>query len=340
MTMIETPGRVIETPPLAVPGDDARTELLADVLAHVRLSGALFMRGSYSAPWGLETPGNCDLVELLAPGAERLLVFHLVRSGTVIVTANGHRVEVSAGDVVVMPNADRHIMTSHDTADITPIGELLPPTPWSDIPMISTGGGGEATEIVCGYFRCDELLFNAFLRRLPPLFKVRPEGRASALLGAAVDYALEDGSRSGGVTAMAHVTEMLLSEALRLYADQADDSSGWLTATSDPVVGRALKLLHAEPTRDWSVDELARRANSSRTVLGERFKALLGQSPMRYLVEWRMQLAADLMRTTSIKLADVAERSGYGSEAAFSRAFHRHVGASPAQWRDQLQARA
>jgi transcriptional regulator GlxA family with amidase domain len=75
-------------------------------------------------------------------------------------------------------------------------------------------------------------------------------------------------------------------------------------------------------------------------VLGERFKALLGQSPMRYLVEWRMQLAADLMRTTSIKLADVAERSGYGSEAAFSRAFHRHVGASPAQWRDQLQARA
>src|SRR3569623_2284090 len=174
-------------------------------------------------------------------------------------------------------------MTSHDTADITPIGELLPPTPWNDFPVVRAGGGGEPAEIVCGYFRCDELLFYAFLRRLPRLFKVRPEGRASALLGAAVDYALEDGSRSGGVTAMAHVTEMLLSEALRLSADQADDSSGWLTATSDPVVGRALKLLPAEPTRDWSVDELARRANSSRTVLGERIKALLGPTQMRNL---------------------------------------------------------
>jgi AraC-like DNA-binding protein len=341
MTMIDRPARLIETPPVLPPpvGEDVRADLLSDVLKHIRLSGALFLRGSYTAPWGLESPGNCDLVDLLAPGAERLLVFHVVREGEVVVRAQNRRVELSAGDVVILPNADRHVMESLDTSGATSIRELLPPAPWNDIPVVSTGGGGEPAEIVCGYFRCDELLFNAFLRRLPPIFKVRPEGRASVLLGAAIDYALEDGSRSGGVTAMAHVTEMLLSEALRLYADQADDSSGWLAATSDPVVGRALKLLHAEPLRDWSVDELARRSNSSRTVLGERFKALLGQSPMRYLVEWRMQLAADLLRTTSIKLADIAERTGYGSEAAFSRAFSRHVGMSPAQWRDSVQGR-
>jgi len=193
--------------------------------------------------------------------------------------------------------------------------------------------------MVCGYFRCDELLFNAVLRRLPPVFLIRPSGAAAALFNAAVDYALEDGSRSGGVTAMDHVTELLLRESLRHYAEQASDASGWLAATSDPVVSRALKLLHDDPGRDWSADDLARRANTSRSVLGARFKALLGQSPIRYLVEWRMQIAADLLRTSDLKLAAIAERAGYGSEAAFSRAFRRHLGQWPAEWRESLTVR-
>ena len=193
--------------------------------------------------------------------------------------------------------------------------------------------------MICGYFRCDELLFNTVLRRLPPVFAVRPAGRVATLLDAAVDYAVEDGSRCGGVTAMDHINELLLTEALRLHADQASDADGWLAASNDPVVGRALKLMHDEPDRDWNAEELARRANTSRSVLGERFKALLGQSPIHYLAEWRMQLAADLLRTTQLKLAAVAERAGYGSEAAFSRAFRRHVGQSPAEWRDKLVVR-
>ena len=335
MTMTETPGSVIETPSFS-DSTDHRDALLADLLSHVRLSGALYLRGNYTAPWAFESPGNCDLVDLLAPGAERLLVFHIVRKGRVRVHSLGHCVELSAGDMAVLPNADRHIITGPDDAghSAIPIAELLPPAPWNDIPVLHAGGGGDTSEMVCGYFRCDELLFNTVLRRLPVVFAVRPTGRVARLLDAAVDYALEDGSRSGGVTAMDHITELLLTEALRLHADQATDADGWLAASSDPVVGRALKLMHDEPERDWSAEELARRANTSRSVLGERFKALLGQSPIRYLVEWRMQIAAELLRTTALKLADVAERSGYGSEAAFSRAFHRHLGVSPAQWRE------
>lgn len=339
MTMIETPGDVIETPP-PLDRADRRTELLGDLLSHIRLSGALFLRGHYRAPWALDSPGNCDLAQLLSPDAERLLVFHTVRSGRVVVTSKGYSVELGPGDMAVLPHADRHLLSSVEPAPPMPISRLLPPPPWIDIPVVEVGtGNGEAAEMVCGYFRCDELLFNAVLRRLPPLFAVRPSGYAATMLDAAVNYALADGSRSGGVTAMDHVTELLFSEALRLYAEQTPGTHGWLAAASDPVLSRALKLMHDDPSHDWTAEELARRANTSRSVLGERFRAMLGQSPIRYLVEWRMQLAADLLRSTELKLAVVAERSGYGSEAAFSRAFHRHLGQWPAEWRDGVALR-
>jgi len=337
MTMIETPGLVIETPSVGVTPGYSDT-LITDLLSHIRLSGALFLRGHYSAPWALDSPGNCDLAELLAPKAERLLVFHTVRSGHIKVTARGMTVEGGPGDMIMLPHADRHIMAARSGGQPMLIADMLPPPPWKEIPVVEIGGGGETADVVCGYFRCDELLFNAVLRRLPPLIVVRPEGSVATLLNAAIDYALEDGSRSGGITAMDHVTEMLLRETLRIHAGEADEAGGWLAAVSDPVVGRALKLIHDDPERDWSADALARAANTSRSVLGDRFRALLGQSPIRYLVEWRMQIAADLLRTTELKLAAVAERVGYGSEAAFSRAFRRHVGRAPAEWRGRLPA--
>ena len=339
MTMIETPGLLIETPSQDCPSEHS-SDLIADLLSHVRLSGALFLRGRYSTPWALESPGNCDLVDLLTPQAERLLVFHTVRKGSVTVRALGMTVEGGPGAMIMLPHADRHIMGSAQPGQPMPIAQMLPPPPWKDIPVVELGGGGDEAEIVCGYFRCDELLFNAVLRRLPPLIVVHPEGSVATLLNAAIDYALEDGSRSGGITAMDHVTEMLLRESLRLYAGEAGEGGGWLAAVNDPVVGRALKLLHDDPERDWSAAGLARAANTSRSVLGDRFRSLLGQSPIRYLVEWRMQIAADLLRSTELKLAAVAERVGYGSEAAFSRAFRRHVGQAPAEWRGRLAAGA
>lgn len=338
MTMIETPGDVIETPSRRAQSDH-RDALLSDLLSHIRLSGALFLRGRYSEPWAFNSPGNCDLAAILSPDAERLLVFHTVRKGTVRVMVKGREVIAGPGDMVVLPHADRHVLSGRQLSDPVPVQSLLPESPWSDIPILTFGGGGEVSELVCGYFSSDELLFNAVLRRLPPVFVVRPSGRVAALLEAAIDYALEDGSRSGGMTAMDHVTGLLLREALRLHAEDTSENHGWLAATSDPVVSRALKLLHDDPTRDWSADDLARQANTSRSVLGARFKVLLGQSPIRYLVEWRMQIAADLLRTTNLKLAAIAEQTGYGSEAAFSRAFHRHVGQWPAEWREAVSAR-
>jgi AraC-like DNA-binding protein len=330
MTMIETPSALTATPVRAAAA--TATTLLSDVLGRIRLTGALFLQGAYGAPWAFDSPGSCALVDLLAPGAERLIVFHVVRKGHLWVSASGHHVELEAGDLAILPAAHRHLMGSADAVAPVQIAELLPPTPWNGIPLLRHGGDGEVTELVCGYFRCDELLFNAFLRSLPPVIRIRPSGSTAALLNAALSRALEDGSGAEGATA-ARLPELLLVEALRLYSSEAPLPTGWLAATNDPVVGRALKLIHDDPLRDWTADDLARAAATSRSVLGERFRALLGQSPIHYLVEWRMQLAANLLVSTDLRLAAIAERSGYGSEAAFSRAFHRHVGMSPAQWR-------
>jgi AraC-like DNA-binding protein len=125
-----------------------------------------------------------------------------------------------------------------------------------------------------------------------------------------------------------------LAEALRLYSTTAPQATGWLAATNDLIVGRALRLIHDDPLHDWTVDSLARACATSRSVLAERFRDLLGQSPIHYLLEWRIQLAANLLVSTDLRLAAIAEQAGYGSEAAFSRAFRRHVGTSPAQWRE------
>lgn len=328
MAMIATPSEMIATPARASAGLAAG--LLQDVLGRLRLSGALFLKGENGAPWSFDSPGACVLADVLAVDAERVIVFHVVRHGRMWVSASGHHVVVEAGELAILPAAHRHLMGSEGLVAPVPIRELLPPRPWNEIPTLRHGGAGEVTGLVCGYFRCDELLFNSFLRSLPPVLKVRPSGSAALLLDAALDRALEEGP---GCQAEVRLPELLLVEALRIYSLQTPAATGWLAATNDPVVGRALKLLHDDPLRNWSVDDLARAAATSRSVLGERFRVLLGQSPIHYLLEWRMQLAASLLVGTELKLAAIAERVGYGSEAAFSRAFHRHVGVSPAQWR-------
>lgn len=329
MTMIETPSGVIGTPSRG--STSTASGLLADVLGRIRLSGSLFLKGEYSSPWAFDSPGNCALIDLLSPGAERLIVFHTVRRGALWITAAGHRVELQAGDLAILPASHRHLMGSHEMVEPVQISDLLPPAPWSDVPVLQHGGNGEVTELVCGYFRCDELLFNSFLRSLPPVIRIRPVGSAATLLEAVLSRALEDGPVGDGSTV--RLPELLLVEALRLYSSEAPLATGWLAATNDPVVSRALKLIHDDPLHDWTVAELSRAAATSRSVLGERFRQLLGQSPIHYLAEWRMQLAANLLVATDLRLSAIAEQAGYSSEAAFSRAFQRHVGKSPAQWR-------
>jgi AraC-like DNA-binding protein len=305
----------------------------------VRLTGAIFFRTEFRAPWAYTSPPMVELVGALPPGSGSLVMFHIIAEGNCwIAMHDGVKRPLSRGDVVVMPYADAHSWGSVEPAEPVSITTLLPPPPWTEFPHIDYGGDGETTRVVCGYLRGDAVLFDPVLRALPSLFVVRPpDGPAAAWLHASVEYALTDPPPvyQGLSRANQRLPELLFTEVLRLYLHESGDAdlTGWLAALRDPVVGQALSLLHADPAHDWTVAELAAAVAASRTVLVDRFRALLGRPPIRYLTEWRLNLASGLLRTTAMGVAEIGAKVGYTSEEAFSRAFKRSLGQAPAHWR-------
>lgn len=336
--MIRTPSRLTGTPDLGTsPGPDP-FEIVPKVLELVRLTGAIFFRSEFRAPWAYTSPPTVELTNAIPPGPGSLVMFHIVVDGHCwVALENGVRHELSPGDVVVMPYGDANSWGSDDPAEPVSIVSLLPPTPWTELPHLQYGGDGPETSVVCGYLRGDAVLFDPVLRALPPLFVVRPTGPAAAWVNASIEFALTSGAPAPSAAQQAdkRLAESLFAEVLRLYlAERADaELTGWLAALRDPIVGQALSHLHADPARDWTVAELARSVASSRTVLVDGFVRLLGRPPIRYLTEWRLNLASGLLRTTEAGVAEVAATVGYTSEEAFSRAFKRAFGKAPAHWR-------
>src|SRR5262245_3525292 len=326
----------------AAPCRDARvapmTEALGSTLDHLRLDGALFFRGELTEPFEFEsTP--LALADALVPGADRLTLFHIVASGSCWVALDdGVRYWADPGDVIVMPYADHYLMGGEADAESVSILSLLDPLPWAKMPVLRHGGGGQRTEVVCGYLHSTGPLFDPAMRALPPVFVVRlPSGPAARWVQASIDYALADSPPPSNLSSSPIATrlpELVLSEVLRVHLATAPAiDHGWIAALRDPVLAPALASLHEEPARRWTVATLAGKVGASRSSLDDRFRQVLGQSPIRYLTAWRMHLAGDLLATTKLSVFTIARRIGYDSEEAFSRAFKRERGVSPSQWR-------
>jgi len=269
--------------------------------------------------------------------AEHIIPFHIVAAGGCWLELTGREpVWLGEGDAVLLPHGESHGLRGREAATPVQVGQLLPRPPWTDILVVAHGGGErQACSVVCGFLQCDELLFHPILRHLPALLHVRAEARdrwlaATIRHAAAEATALLPGSRD----MLPRLTELMFVEILREHMQElADDEVGWFAAYRDPVAGAALGCLHAAPFEDWSVATLARRVGVSRSVLAERFKRLLDQPPMHYLAGWRLQLAAQQMKTSELPMKTIADRAGYESEAAFSRAFKRRFGLPPGEWR-------
>jgi AraC-like DNA-binding protein len=308
--------------------------IVPQVLDLVRLNGAIFFRSDLRAPWGYTSPPVQELAGALPHTPGSLVLFHIVAKGHCWIAMDGVKRSLSPGDVVVMPYGDAHAFGSEDYAEPVSITTLLPPPPWIEFPHIDYGGDGENTQMVCGYLRGDAVLFDPVLRALPPVFVVQPAGPAAAWVTASVEYAMQ-ATQFSASGANQRLPELLFTEILRIYLKEGADRelTGWLAALRDPIVGPALSLLHTRPAHDWTVTELARAVATSKTVLIDRFNLLLGRPPIHYLTEWRLNLASGLLRTTQSGVAEIAGRVGYTSEEAFSRAFKRALGKSPAHWR-------
>jgi AraC-like DNA-binding protein len=321
--MTGAPNLMLETP----------KALFDDILGRVRLASAVFLRGEFTAPWAFTSTDAATLAQVVAPTAKRLVLLHLAVEGSFrIDIETGESAVVQPGEAVVLPYCDVHAMGHPDLLAPVPIGELLPMPPWTDGPVVARiDGGGAPTRVLCGYLHCDDFLFDPILRALPRLIHVRPRsGPAAQWREASLRYIVEEARGD----LLARVPELVLVDCLRQYVeDLPAGQTTWLASLSDPVVGRALRMIHGDPAADWTVERLARKLAVSRSTLADRFTQAIGQAPMKYLARWRAQVAADLLRSTDLGLAAIGERVGYDSEAAFSRAFKRELGSPPAAWR-------
>ena len=318
-------------------------DALSETLRVVRLVGAIFINARFTAPWCYQSPRADSAAPLLEPGADRVVIFHLITEGECYVELGDvPPVRLVAGDAVIFPQGDAHRMTSQPG---------LPPATGARLDAVlarrprqlAYGGGGPTTRLVCGYLACDARLARMLLAGLPPMVRVNVRGsNAGTWLEASVRYALAEARspRPGGAGVLAKLAEVLFIEVLRLYMnEQHEGSTGWLAGVGDRIVGGALNALHKSPAQAWTLEELARAAGASRSVLAERFQHLVGSSPMLYLTQWRMMLAANLLSRSNAPLARIAEDVGYQTDTAFSRAFRREFGAPPATWRRSQSTR-
>lgn len=311
------------------------TDTLSDVLRAVRLTGAVFFTIDASAPWVVETPPGSVIGPHLVPGVEHVIDYHVISKGTCwggII--DEPPIELVAGDVIAFPHGDPHVLSSAPRMRREPNLDTYRTARQHSLPIaISTGGGGdEHAQVICGFLGCDARPFNPLLAALPRMIHIRGDSGVQRL----VELALAESTQPspGGEAVLSRLSELMFVEVVRRYvASIPSDQVGWFAGLRDDAIGRALHKLHQLPTHGWTIDELARDVGLSRSILAERFTGLVGIPPIQYLAQWRIQLAASLLRTTTSSLAEIAKQVGYGSEAALSRAFKRWVGVAPTMYR-------
>lgn len=313
-------------------------DVLSEVLRVVRLKGALFFNAEFSAPWCVSTSRSTAITPYLSPEAGHLIIYHFLTEGRAYARLKeGRREELIAGDIVIFPHGDAHVLGNGSPEKPVDSLHMFAKNLTQGLKLVRFGGGGTLTRFVCGFMACEPRLSEVFLAGLPKMLKVHVTNEPSGQwLENSIRFSVDalNGSNAGSGLVLAKLSEVLFVETLRHYINALPpDQIGWLAGARDPIIGQALALLHKEPAEPWTISNLARRVGLSRTRLAERFRHLLGEPPMAYLAQWRLKLGAEILQSTEDSVAEVAAAVGYGSEAAFNRAFKREFDCPPAQFR-------
>ena len=313
-------------------------DVLSEVLRVVKLDGALFFNAEFSAPWCLSEPESPAIASRLSPDAGHLILYHFVTEGSAYAKLpDGTLEQLNAGDIVVFPHGDAHFLGNGRSMPPVDAVKHFAPNLVGGVKVARFGGGGEVTKFVCGYMTCDPQLGDVFLSGLPKMLKVHvdnePSGQwleNSIRFSVAEDTGLDDGT---GLV-LTKLSELLFVETLRRYIHSLpNEQTGWLAGARDPMIGKALALLHSDSSNPWTVETVARRIGLSRARFAERFRHFIGESPIAYLNRWRLKLGAEQLLSTDQSVAEIAATVGYGSEATFNRAFKREFNCPPAQFR-------
>ncbi len=289
----------------------------------LRLRGTVYFQADFGAPWGMAVP------------ASQVAAFHVVATGHCWLRLQGETsIGLERGDIVLLPHGAAHELVHEEGASAAPAAELLSQPRQEEAPAY--GGDGTTTTLVCGHFEFDREALHPFFETLPEILHISTgDDEHSDWLATAARLAAAEskGAQRCASVVVDRLAEALLLQTLRLYLDRAQEPRGFLAAVRDPAIGRALSRLHHDTAHDWSLCELAEIAGLSRSSFAERFKELVGESPMRYLFRWRMLAAREQLQEGSLSTAAVASRVGYSSEFAFAKAFKRFFGKGPGAMR-------
>jgi len=318
-------------------------DVLSEVLKVVKLQGALFYNGEFTAPWSVRAAPSREVARYFTPGVEHVIIYHLLTEGRASVRMEtGERVTLNAGDIVMIPHGDSHIVENGSATKTMENPDELSEIFAQGLKLWRLGGGGEVTKFICGFMACEPRLSQVFLSGLPPAFKVNIRNDPSGQwLENSIRFSVNQAgvARAGSEAVLAKLSEVLFVETLRTYiAHLPPEQTGWLAGARDEEVGKALALMHKNPAQPWTIASLAKEAGLSRSVLAERFRHYLGAPPMAYLTHWRLQLGAQMLASTSYSVSQIASEVGYESEAAFNRAFKREFAVPPARFRSQRRS--
>lgn len=317
-------------------------ETLSAVLQTVRLTGGVIIEAHFTAPWCVSSRFSSEDCRPFVADPVQVIAYHYVTRGRWWLQVAGEQaLEMRAGEAVLLPRNDPHVLGS--STGLRPVSshDLIQTAEGGGLARIVHGGGGEATHIVCGFLASDQHS-NPLIATLPRVLKVdMVQAGSDEWIESGLRFALRglDKGLIGASTVMSRLSELMFVEAVRLYATTLPaEEKGWLAGVRDRYVGKALALMHGRPDHPWTAESLACEVSLSRSAFSDRFTAVIGMPPKRYLISWRLQVAKEMLREGRKPIAQIAHEVGYGAEVAFNRAFKREFGAPPAAWRKQAQS--
>ena len=312
-------------------------DALSQVLNAMRVSGSLLLKETYKSPWAVKVPDSNTLNTLFEVNNNtRIAAFHLVEQGHInIKQENGEETLVEAGEMVVCFSGLGHTLYQGNEKQAVPFQTLMGGN--KNILRPDESEQSSCTSLICGVFLLHDTKLNPLLAALPKLLKfdITSQKDTPRLFGIINLLNQEfDIPASGNSYIVQRYLEILCAEAIRVHvAGLPKESTGWLSALKDPIVGRAIEIIHSQPGFNWSVKSLANEVTISPSRFAARFSSTLGESPMIYVTKWRMFVASRLLEGKQLTIDQIASDVGYESLPAFSRAFKRHVGLPPAAWR-------
>ncbi|MCW3796723.1 alpha/beta fold hydrolase [Sphingomonas sp. BN140010] len=307
-------------------------DVLSDILSSLHLTGGVILEGEAHGDWCVYSQLKPEDIAALFPNGGPVIAYHYVKQGRLFAQVEGQPpVKADAGSILLFPRNVRHRLFTSDAPKPIDSHDFIRGATERGLARFTIDGSGDAVEFYCGFLGV-EAGEHPLLECLPAMLKVEDISEVRERWLEQNLAFLTTGQPSDEV--VTRIAELLFAEAVRAYVDDLPEGdNGWLDGLRDPAVARALSIIHARFADDLDIELLAREAGVSRTVLGERFSALLGESPMRYCAKWRMRQAANLLREGKENTANIAYRVGFNSEAAFNRAFKREFGLPPAAWK-------